>query len=105
VKEKGRFARRFEYRAEMVTFTNCGVVVGTDPVDIVVAPNGKRAYASNHGSGNVSVIDITAATNKMVKEITVANEPFAIGISSLQAKASGRWSGTATEPSILARMA
>jgi YVTN family beta-propeller protein len=43
------------------------VRVGTQPVSVAVAPDGKTVYAANSGSGDVSVID--ARTKRVVRSI------------------------------------
>ena len=45
------------------------VAVGTTPVDVAVSPDGTRAYSSNQGSNNVSVINLF--TNTVIATIPV----------------------------------
>jgi YVTN family beta-propeller protein len=49
------------------------VPVGHDPNWIVVTPDGKRAFVSNRGSNDVSVIDL--ASRQEVARVKVGNYP------------------------------
>lgn len=45
---------------------------------MAVTPDGKRAYVTNHGSSNVSVID--TATNTVSATVDVGVDPFGVAI-------------------------
>jgi YVTN family beta-propeller protein len=51
-------------------------VVGVDPVGVAVTPDGKRAYVTNHGSSDVSVID--TAANALVATVAVRTAPVGV---------------------------
>ena len=50
--------------------------VGTQPVSVAVAPDGKTVYSANSGSGDVSVID--ARTNRVVRAIPTGRFPSGV---------------------------
>jgi len=52
--------------------------VGTQPLSVVVAPDGKTVYSANSGSGDVSVID--ARTNRVVRAIPTGRFPSGVAI-------------------------
>jgi len=54
------------------------ITVGSDPAEVAVTPDGKHAYVTNHGSGNVSVID--TSTNAVVATVKVGSGPYGIAI-------------------------
>ncbi len=60
------------------TVTNA-IIVGSDPQNIAMSPNGQYAYVSNYNSGTVSVID--TATNTVTATITVGTAPTGIAVS------------------------
>ncbi len=53
--------------------------VGSEPVDVAIAPDGSRAYVVNKGSNSVSVI--ATATQAVVANIGVGREPDGIAVS------------------------
>jgi YVTN family beta-propeller protein len=55
------------------------VVVGKEPVDVAISPDGTRAYVVNKGSNSVSVIG--TVTDSVVANVAVGKEPAGIGIS------------------------
>ncbi len=54
------------------------VVVGGEPVDVAITPDGTRAYVVNKGSNSVSVIGV--ATLSVIANIEVGKEPDGIAI-------------------------
>jgi YVTN family beta-propeller protein len=66
------------FQADPLQFLG-SVAVGTTPTDIVVHPNGSRAYVANADSANVSVVDLVALS--VVATITVGQEPRALALS------------------------
>ncbi|MFY9983490.1 MAG: hypothetical protein WAK31_01980 [Chthoniobacterales bacterium] len=54
------------------------VPVGSDPYDVVVAPNGQTVYVANFLSNTVSVID--AATNTVIFTVPVGKSPDGLAI-------------------------
>jgi YVTN family beta-propeller protein len=54
------------------------VRVGTQPLGVAVAPDGKTVYSANSGSGDVSVID--ARTNRVVRAIPTGRFPSAVAV-------------------------
>ncbi len=54
------------------------VVVGEEPVDVAVTPDGTRAYVVNRGSNSVSVISV--ATLSVIADVQVGKEPSGIAI-------------------------
>lgn len=54
------------------------VAVGSDPTEVAVTPDGKHAYVTNHGSGNVNVID--TSTDAVVATVKVGSGPYGIAI-------------------------
>lgn len=64
------------------TTTNAAIatiVVGKEPVDVAVTPDGTRAYVVNKGSNTVAVI--STATLSVIANIVVGKEPDGIAIS------------------------
>lgn len=55
------------------------ILVGGEPVDVAVTPDGTRAYVANKGSSTVSVI--STATLSVIANIAVGKEPDGIAIS------------------------
>jgi YVTN family beta-propeller protein len=55
------------------------VGVGSEPVDVAIAPDGSRAYVVNKGSNSVSVID--TVTQTVIANIGVGREPDGIAVS------------------------
>jgi YVTN family beta-propeller protein len=55
------------------------VVVGKEPVDVAIAPDGTRAYVANKGSNTVSVID--TASQSVGANVAVGKEPDGIAVS------------------------
>ncbi len=55
------------------------VSVGSDPLDMVVSPNGNYAYVANDASNSVSVV--STATNTVVDTVAVGLNPTSIAIS------------------------
>jgi YVTN family beta-propeller protein len=65
----------------IATTTNsvlANVVVGKEPVDVAITPDGTRAYVVNKGSNTVSAID--TATGSVIANIVVGKEPDGIAI-------------------------
>jgi len=54
------------------------IQVGSDPSRVAVTPDGKYVYVTDHGSGNVDVID--TATNSVVATVPVGAAPYDIAI-------------------------
>ena len=54
------------------------VRVGTQPLTVAVAPDGKTVYSANSGSGDVSVID--ARTNCVVRAIPTGQFPSGVAV-------------------------
>ncbi|MGB4781741.1 YncE family protein, partial [Candidatus Methylomirabilis sp.] len=61
------------------------IPVGSNPVGVAITPNGTRAYVTNQGSNNVSVID--TATNAVTATITVGSSPAGVAITPNGARA------------------
>jgi YVTN family beta-propeller protein len=55
------------------------VAVGTTPTDIVLHPNGQRAYVANADSANISVVDLAGLS--VVATITVGQGPRSLALS------------------------
>ncbi len=55
-----------------------GIKVGSEPVGVVVTPDGKTAYVTNYGSESVTPIEV--ATNTPGSEIKVGSFPKAIAL-------------------------
>ncbi|MGW4785042.1 YncE family protein, partial [Streptomyces sp. NPDC004230] len=51
---------------------------GSEPQDVAITPDGRRAYITNTTSNNVSVIDTT--TNTVVATIPVGSDPWKLAI-------------------------
>ena len=54
------------------------VTVGSSPYGVAITPDGNYAYVTNHGSGTVSVIQIS--TNKVTSTVTVGSSPYGVAI-------------------------
>ena len=54
------------------------IIVGSNPVDVAITPDGAFAYVPNSGSGTVSVIDI--ATNTVVATVGVGSATRGVAI-------------------------
>ncbi len=52
--------------------------VGSNPIGIVVSPDGSKVYAVNNSSGTVSVI--SAADNTIIATVAVGINPFGIAV-------------------------
>ena len=59
--------------------TGTAIAVGSIPQHVAISPDGTRAYVTNYGSANVSVID--TATDTRVSTIPVGGGPVGVGLS------------------------